>query len=84
MIRHMLTTVDNPYDPFDQFDLWFAYDVGKGYNSSGLLALLGSYTSDLSEAIRAESLEHAIDRVVELNPLGIHRKVSKFIEDSSD
>ncbi len=26
-----LTTVDNPYDPFTQWDEWYAYDEGKGY-----------------------------------------------------
>lgn len=78
-VRHMLTTIDNPYDPFDQFDQWFSYDLSKGYNTCGLLALYGSVATDLTEAIRAETLEHAIDRVIELNPKGVHRKVSKNI-----
>ena len=29
----MLTTFDNPYDPFEQFTLWFLFDVEKGYNT---------------------------------------------------
>ena len=34
----MLTTVDNPYSPFTQFDDWYSYDVLKGHNTCSLLA----------------------------------------------
>ena len=27
----MLTTVDNPFDPFEQFTSWFMFDEEKGY-----------------------------------------------------
>ena len=34
----MLTTFDNPFDPFDDFVQWFMYDVDKGYNTCGKIA----------------------------------------------
>ena len=34
----MLTTHDNPYDPFEQFTLWNLFDVEKGYNTCSHLA----------------------------------------------
>ena len=34
----MITTIDNPYNPFTQFDEWYAFDEGKGYCTSGYLA----------------------------------------------
>ena len=34
----MLTTFDNPYDPFEQFTLWFLFDVETGYNTCSHLA----------------------------------------------
>ncbi len=50
MAQCMLTTVDNPYDPFDQFDEWFNYDMDLGYNSSAYLARIAftlSYRSSI-------------------------------------
>lgn len=31
--EYMLSTIDNPYSPFDEFDKWFKFDVVHGYNS---------------------------------------------------
>jgi hypothetical protein len=32
-----LTTVDNPYNPFLQWDDWYAFDMMKGYDTCGLI-----------------------------------------------
>lgn len=31
--EYMLTTLDNPFDPFTRFDEWLEYDTTLGYNS---------------------------------------------------
>ena len=36
----MVTTVDNPYNPFTEFYEWLSFDIEKGYNTCGLLARL--------------------------------------------
>ena len=38
----MLSTVDNPYDPFSEFDKWYAFDICHGYNCCGIVALRNS------------------------------------------
>jgi len=82
-MEHMLTTVDNPYNPFTQFDEWYAYDQASGYNTSSFLARIVRSSDDLSEADQSLAIEQAIDEIVEENVLGIYRKVS-FDSVSSD
>jgi hypothetical protein len=75
VIVHMLTTVDNPFSPFTQFDEWFAFDTSKGYNSSGLLARIVITSDELSEADQSVAIENGIDEIVRENVSGMHRKV---------
>lgn len=76
MVEHMLTTVDNPFDPFTQFDDWYAFDTRSGYNTSALLARVVVSSDDLSEADQSAAIESAIDEIVKENVSGVHRKVS--------
>lgn len=78
---HMLTTIDNPYDPFEQWDEWYAWDLRSGYNTPGYLARVVKTSSDLSNADEHKDIEAAIDEIVELNVLGVYRKVSRDIEE---
>ena len=34
----MLTTFDNPYNPFDDYDKWWQWDKDNDYNTPELLA----------------------------------------------
>lgn len=76
MEEHMLTTVDNPFDPFTQFDEWNAWDQTKGYHTSAFLARVVLTSDDLSEADESLAIEEAIDEIVEENVLGLYRKVT--------
>jgi hypothetical protein len=73
----MLTTTDNPYDPFDDWDSWYEYDTRMGYNSSTLLARMCITSFELSEADEILSITQAIDEIVTENVSGMHKKVTK-------
>lgn len=73
----MLTTIDNPFDPFEQFDSWFLYDVEKGYNSCSYLARIAQITDDMTQQEEIVENERAIDEIIMMNPLGIYKKVIK-------
>jgi len=75
--QYMLTTVDNPFDPFTQFDQWFAWDITHGYHSAGLLARVVITSSELSEADQAQAIQDAIEEIVDVNPSGMHRRVAE-------
>ena len=74
--KSMLTTVDNPYSPFLEFNKWYAYDIASGYHTSAFLARILVDSDQLSEADLEASIESAIDEVVQENVLGIYRKVT--------
>jgi hypothetical protein len=77
MAESMLTTVDNPYDPFTQFDEWYNFDTRAGYNTSALLARIVRTSDELSEPQQSLAIELAIDEIVRENVSGMHRKVTK-------
>lgn len=73
--QHMLTTVDNPYDPFTQYDEWSAFDEEHGYYTPSLLARIAISSDELSEADQDLAIETAIDEIIEYNVSGMHKKI---------
>ena len=76
-VEYMLTTVDNPYDPFTKFDEWWAFDTQHGYNTAGFLARVVNSSDDLSEMDQHVAVQLAIDQIVSENVLGLYRKVTR-------
>ena len=72
---HMLTTVDNPYNPFTEFDQWYAFDVQTGHHTLSLLARVTSTSDELSELDQSQAIDQGIETVLLEDPLGIYRKV---------
>ena len=80
MVNCAITTVDNPYDPFDQFDEWYRFDTDHGYDSCGMLARF-QYTSDqFTDAENAYEIERAIDYIIENDPLNRYKKIKRDIK----
>ena len=75
----MLTTTDNPFDPFTQFDTWKAFDDDRGYHTCEYLARIAVTSNNISEADDNLAIDNAIDEIVELNVLGIYKKVIQTI-----
>lgn len=73
----MLTTFDNPYDPFEQFDSWFLFDVEKGYNSCAYLGRVARTSEQLSDEENDLEIERAIDEIIKYDYQNIYRKVKK-------
>ncbi len=70
-----LTTLDNPYSPFTQFDEWFNFDTMKGYNSCSLLDRVIENSVTEFSFNEDKKIEAAIDEIVEQNPT-IYTKVT--------
>jgi hypothetical protein len=75
--EYMLTTVDNPFDPFTRFDEWLEYDSSMGYNTPAFLDRIANVSNDMSEPDQALAIQEAIDEIVYENVSGMWRKVSR-------
>ena len=75
----MLTTFDNPFDPFEQFTDWFMFDVEKGYNTCSYLARIAKLTDDMSDQEVNDEIERAIDEIIQYDFMNIYKKVAKAV-----
>lgn len=73
----MLTTNDNPFNPFEDFDSWFMFDIEKGYNSCSYLATIAKLDDDMSDEEQNREIERAIDEIVAYDFLDLYKKVTK-------
>ena len=81
-IRYGITTIDNPYDPFDQYTEWMLYDEEKGYHTTSLLGRIARTSDELSDEENDAEVERAIDEIIKYDFLNIYVKVSKKIQTS--
>ena len=77
----MLTTFDNPYDPFDDFVSWFLFDVEKGYYTCSKLARIARFSEDFSTIEDKMETERAIDEIINYDFLNIYKKVTRNVSE---
>lgn len=73
----MLTTKDNPFNPFTDFDKWYMYDQDCGYCSCSYLARIAKFSDELTDIENEQEQERAIDEIIRYDFLNIYRKVVK-------
>ena len=76
----MLTTIDNEWDPFDNFSEWFSRDLVLARQQNrrtccGYLAIIASCSDDVSDNEFNQVMNDAIDEIVELDLSGTFKKV---------
>lgn len=76
-VGYMLTTVDNPFNPFTEFMEWHSFDTSLGYHSAALLARIVASSDELSDADQHAAIQAAIDEIIRENVSGMHCKVSE-------
>ena len=84
--EYMLTTIDNPYDPYTQFDFWYAFDTSKriikeispnnpvSTDCCAYLARIAITPDDFTEEENAQERQRAIDEIIRLDPFHIYKK----------
>ncbi len=70
-----VTTEDNPYDFFEEFDNWYEFDTSKGYDTLNYVARIAQTDSDMSEKEYEDAVEQAVNDIVRLNITGNYIKI---------
>lgn len=73
----LLTTVDNPWNPFTHWDEWYEFDESKGYHTCSLLARLSITSDELSDGDYHLAVYQGMLDVLDINPFGMHRIFKK-------
>lgn len=75
----LITTIDNPYNPFTDFEKWYRDDIEMGYNTCSLLGRITPNTDDdsLPDDVVDALTEYGQDRLIELNPTGMFAKIHR-------
>jgi len=89
MIKAFVTTLDNPYDYFTQFDEWYAFDISHGYevigqpyNTLNYVARLAKVSDSMSDDEYTRAVNDAVDTICRLNLTGNYKKVYEKTNES--
>jgi len=87
--EYRLTTVDNPFDPFTQYESWLNYDhlhaVEHGnVFTDQLLARFARTSDELSDFEYNEEINNAITRIMVLDPLNIYRRKRREVPEEKE
>lgn len=72
-----LSTFDNPFNPFTDYNSWLSFDKEKDYNSSERLMRVAKITEEMSDVEETIEIERAIDTIIKNDFLNIFIKVSQ-------
>ena len=72
---YLLTTIDNPYDPFEQFSLWLLFDKEQGYNTIDYLGRVLKLTPEMTRKEEEEAYDQAVDTIIANDFLNIYKRV---------
>lgn len=67
MAEKMLTTIDNPFNPFTQWDEWYLYDHSAGYCTCEYLARIVHDSVALTDEQNDYAIDEAMDEIVKIN-----------------
>ena len=75
MKRYLLTTIDNPYDPSEDFDKWNQWDCEHGYYTNQRIAKVQSTSIDLTDCENQRIINGIIDDFMRLDDTGLYKRI---------
>ena len=72
---YFLSTIDNPFHPYYDYDNWLRFDEDHGYYTQNYLARIAATSEFLTDAENQRILNDAIDEICRLDLLGIYIRI---------
>lgn len=73
---YMLTTKDNPYNPFVDYDAWYAFDVRQGYNTCAFIARIIRDSDSLTDEENEIEYNRAMNDIISYDITGMYTRVA--------
>ena len=67
-----LTTIDNKYDPFTQYELWHKHDCDMGYYTDETVARIAATSTELSDSDYQDALQQAMIELMQAEMMIAH------------
>lgn len=65
MNDYMITTLDNPFNPYEEWDEWWQYDHQYGHCSWELVDRLANTSDELPDSINEREVDKAIQLILD-------------------
>lgn len=83
--KYMLTTFDNPYNPFVDFVSWYMFDCEMQYNTCSRLARIANIDSEMTQKEIDEEKERAMRIITKYDFedkyfMGTEEEIEKWIK----
>ena len=75
--QFMLSTKDNPFNPFDDYNSWLSFDKEHHYDSSERLMRIAQVSDEMTMIEEEKEIERAIDEIIKYDFLNIYIKVER-------
>lgn len=75
----MITTIDNPFDPFEQIEAWRMFDIEKQHFTCERLARVTRLSPEMSDFEKEQEIERAIDEIIKYDPEDKFIKVTRQV-----
>lgn len=72
--EYMLTTFDNPFNPFTNFDEWLLFDKEKGYQTCEKIARIAKFSDDMTQKEIDDETNRAIDEIIKYDFMHIYKR----------
>ena len=72
----MLTTFDNPSNPFEDFDRWYKEDLLLGHDCCGLLGRKAATSKIFSDEVNEQIIDEALKEIIKSEPM-IYKLVTR-------